>query len=163
MTKLCTKCKVEKPANFDFFYANKKGETSLNNWCKDCHKEYRKVNANKINKISKICKEKNPEKYKELKKAWNFVNKDKKRMYALDYISRKKLRKPKWFGEFDAFVIQEAHVLANIRKKMFGIDWAVDHIIPMCGKMVSGLHVYNNVQVIPSSLNSQKHNFYEVN
>ena len=162
MTKICTKCKAEKLATNEFFYVNKKGVEGFNPWCKECHKAYRLLNAKQIKEATRLCRVKKPEKYKSLKKAWNFANKDKKRLYALDYIARKKLRKPSWFSELDAFVMQEAHCLANLRKSIFGFGWSVDHVIPMQGKNVSGLHVYNNIQVIPSVVNSQKHNSFEV-
>lgn len=162
MTKICSKCGCSKPATNDFFYANKKGVEGFNPWCKVCHKQYREANAERISVATKLCREKNPQKYKEAKKEWNFSNKDKKRMYALNYLARKKQRKPVWFGEIDDFVMQEAHNLANERARLFGFGWSVDHVIPMLGKKVSGLHVYNNIQVIPSVVNSQKHNSYEV-
>jgi hypothetical protein len=45
---------------------------------------------------------------------------------------------------------------------LFGFQWEVDHIIPLQGKFVSGLHVPTNLQVVPSIINRQKHNRYEV-
>ena len=63
---------------------------------------------------------------------------------------------PKWFGEFDEFVIKEAHSLAKARDVMTGIKWNVDHMLPLSGKWVSGFHCGENTQVIPKTLNVRK-------
>lgn len=38
----------------------------------------------------------------------------------------------------------------------------VDHVIPLQGALVSGLHVHNNLQILTASENSRKRNRYEV-
>jgi len=43
---------------------------------------------------------------------------------------------------------------------MFNFSWHVDHIIPLNGKIVSGLHVIENIQVISGSENLLKNNKY---
>ena len=68
---------------------------------------------------------------------------------------------PPWTTEDDLFLIQEAHDLARLRKEQFGFPWHVDHIVPLQGKKVCGLHIWWNMQVIPGSLNSVKGNRYE--
>ena len=40
--------------------------------------------------------------------------------------------------------------------------WHVDHIIPLQGKNVSGLHVFSNLRVIPGEENVKKSNKYHV-
>jgi hypothetical protein len=37
---------------------------------------------------------------------------------------------------------------------------AVDHVVPMCGRLVSGLHVHNNLQYLTKSENSRKINSF---
>ena len=80
----------------------------------------------------------------------------------LHHASRRKSaeleRMPRWFGELDAFVITEAKHLCKLRSQHVGGRWVVDHCIPLLGKDASGLHCWNNVQVIPNNINSKKHN-----
>jgi hypothetical protein len=71
-------------------------------------------------------------------------------------------RIPKWITKDDLWLIKEAYELASLRTKMFGFKWHVDHIIPLQGKKVSGLHMIENLQVIPEKHNLSKHNKYEV-
>jgi len=71
-----------------------------------------------------------------------------------------KLRKPGWFSEFDDLVWTEAMHLCILREASTGMKWEADHILPLQGKLVSGLHVWNNCQVIPRSVNRSKGNKY---
>lgn len=70
-------------------------------------------------------------------------------------------RIPPWFGELDELVLLEAHDLGRRRREITGFAWDVDHTIPLRGERVSGLHVWNNVQVIPARLNRSKHNRFD--
>lgn len=71
-------------------------------------------------------------------------------------------RSPTWLTEDDKWLIKEIYDLATVRSKHFGFSWHVDHIIPLQGKTVSGLHVPQNMQVIPGVHNIAKHNMFEV-
>jgi len=68
------------------------------------------------------------------------------------------MRYPKWLTADDRWMIEQTYELAALRTKMFGFSWHVDHIVPLQGKTVSGLHVPTNLQVIPAIDNIQKGN-----
>lgn len=72
-------------------------------------------------------------------------------------------RKPAWLTEFDHTYIQCLHQLAAMRSRETGEAWEVDHIIPLHGKLVSGLHVPSNLRVITAKENRQKRNLFTVN
>ena len=58
------------------------------------------------------------------------------------------------------FFIEEIYDLAKRRTKILGQKWVVDHIVPLNSPLVCGLHVENNLQVIPEIHNLRKHNRY---
>lgn len=62
---------------------------------------------------------------------------------------------PPWANKF---FISEAYHLAKLRTQKFGFKWHVDHIVPLRSKIVCGLHVEHNLQVIPAIENLRKHN-----
>jgi hypothetical protein len=67
-------------------------------------------------------------------------------------------RTPNWLTKIDKWMIQEAYELAILRTKLTGFIWEVDHVIPLQGKLVSGLHTPYNLQVIPKLDNAKKSN-----
>jgi hypothetical protein len=64
--------------------------------------------------------------------------------------------------EFTKLVVQEGHDLRRLRNECTGIEWHVDHIVPLNGKYVSGLHIWSNIQVIPKLINLIKGNTFAV-
>lgn len=76
--------------------------------------------------------------------------------------TRAKQARVKWDLELTEFAYKEAHHLRKLRNATTGIEWHVDHIIPLKGKHVCGLHVWNNFAVIPKVENLRKGNKYSI-
>lgn len=68
---------------------------------------------------------------------------------------------PKWLTESDLLHIKCKYQVASMLSKNTGEQWHVDHIIPINGKFVSGLHVPSNLRVITAKENYLKQNKYE--
>jgi hypothetical protein len=71
-------------------------------------------------------------------------------------------RTPSWLTADDFWLMEEAYSLAQMRTKLFGSKWHVDHVLPLHGKKVSGLHVPLNLQVIPAIANQQKSAIFNI-
>jgi hypothetical protein len=69
-------------------------------------------------------------------------------------------RTPAWLTDIDHERIGNEYKLAALLTKVTSSSWHVDHIIPLQGKMVSGLHVPSNLRVLPATENIRKSNFY---
>jgi len=69
-------------------------------------------------------------------------------------------RTPKWVGSEEQWLIRQTYELAALRTKVFGFSWHVDHIVPLQGDLVSGLHTPWNLRVIPGVVNVAKSNKY---
>jgi len=92
------------------------------------------------------------------KRTYKARNPDKTRAdTVLRRISKLK-RTPSWLSAEDYWMIEQAYDIANVRTRIFGFCWHVDHIIPLQGRTVSGLHVPQNLQVIPWLDNVRKAN-----
>jgi hypothetical protein len=92
------------------------------------------------------------------KKEYYLQNKtDIQKQKKLRYVERRQ-RHVAWDKELTDLVYCEARDLAKTRTKLLGERYEVDHVLPLKGKTVSGLHVWNNIQVIPARVNRAKYN-----
>ena len=82
--------------------------------------------------------------------------------YEANRRALKMQRTPKWLTEIDKERIQNEYQLAALQTKITGKPWHVDHIIPLQGDLVSGLHVPSNLMAILGSDNISKNNNFEV-
>jgi hypothetical protein len=73
-----------------------------------------------------------------------------------------KQRAPQWLTSFDRLKIRCMYQLAAMYTRENSEPWHVDHVIPLQGLKVSGLHVPNNLRVIRGLDNIKKKNKYEV-
>lgn len=71
---------------------------------------------------------------------------------------RKKMATPKWLTSTQLAHISAYYETAAVLSAEFGIKFDVDHIIPIKGKSVCGLHVPCNLQVLEHRSNMSKGN-----
>ena len=74
--------------------------------------------------------------------------------------AEKNKRTPSWLSAEDKRNMRKIYAFAAEMSRAYGFEWHVDHIYPLHGKLVSGLHVPDNLQVIPASINRQKSNTF---
>jgi hypothetical protein len=94
----------------------------------------------------------------ESKKRYAIENRGKINTLVAKRKAAKLQRTPAWQSEDDLWMIEQAHELAALRTRLFGFPWHVDHVLPLQGKRVSGLHTPYNMQVIPGAENIRKGN-----
>lgn len=74
------------------------------------------------------------------------------------YMTQKSRAMPPWVDDEHLFLMREAYDLAQRRGAATGFKWHVDHQVPLQSPIVCGLHVIDNLQVIPGALNVGKGN-----
>lgn len=175
--KICSKCKEIK--GLDKFYKKLSHKDGLNSQCKTCVdnscKIYNKNNPEKVNayknnwtkrnpdKIaSQIAsyRENSPEKLKETKKSYKLRNKGRVNADTAKRRAAKLKRTPPWLTKEQYGEIQEFYDLCKELQWLSDASdiLTVDHIVPLQGENVSGLHVPWNLQILPMSINSSKLN-----
>jgi hypothetical protein len=171
MSKICIKCKETKDLNL--FTVNKDSKDGRHSFCKECFKIYNKQRyADKkaqINEQALNYYKQNKDKRKEYKIQNKEVIKSKTRIYVqknLDYFMfknayRRALKRnatPSWITKDQLQSIRKIYKEAKNKEIQTGFKWHVDHIIPLNGSNVCGLHVPWNLQLLPAEQNLSKGN-----
>jgi hypothetical protein len=128
----------------------------------DAKKTHKYMSLEKSKEYKKSMYYKHIEKNLATKKEYRQANKGKINALCAARKIHIKQRTPKWLTEIDFDRIKNEYKLAEILSKLTGISYHVDHIIPLRGKLVSGLHVPSNLRVIIGKENISKKNKFEV-
>ena len=92
-------------------------------------------------------------------KSWKQNNKGKVQASVRKRTLAKIYRTPIWINDF---LIEEIYELCQLRTEAVGVKHEVDHIIPLQGKLVSGLHVHDNLQILTAFENLTKSNKFDI-
>ena len=178
MSKICTKCGEEKA--FGEFYSNKSKKDGLDGVCKPCKRgnnsasyqrtkenhlkrtrAWRAAHKDKVAAYSRAQRERNPEKTKAtsrrsyLRKPHYFVAKNAERRAR---IMQQTIR----LNESDSQYMIDIYKHSRALTKSTGVKHEVDHIVPLAGKIVCGLHVPWNVEIKTRAANRRKSSKFEV-
>ena len=130
---------------------NKKSREKNKETLKVAKKKYRQENREKFIEWNKKWRENN----RDIHIGWSKKNRGKCNAYFSAYKHSKRNATPKWADKEEIKKIYEA---ADFMTRYTGILHHVDHIYPLKGKTVTGLHTHTNLRVIPAKLNQQKSN-----
>jgi hypothetical protein len=127
-----------------------------NKECVTCR--FNKTQEYKESGYFKNYRKQNTEKEQRYRKEYKKNNPDKINAITAKRRASKLQQTPNWLTEDEHWLIKEAYSVAKLREKTTNIKWHVDHVVPLQGDTVSGLHCPENLQVIPGAANCSKHN-----
>lgn len=142
--KACTQCSIVKQDNGYY----RTGAGKLFGKCKECHK--------------KTCLDRyhlNPEQAKRRAvNYWHSVAKHDKSYIKSKKAKRRQSEQRIKLTKEQTSEMKEIYALAAYLSKHTNQQWHVDHIVPLHGKGVCGLHVPWNLQAVPARKNLAKGN-----
>jgi 5-methylcytosine-specific restriction endonuclease McrA len=167
--KACTKCGETKP--LDDFPKLTRSKDGRRECCRLCHSaanaEYKRRDSAKETRKALYTKTKtrvleqsrqwyaaNKDRKAATEKAWREANRARSSRNARRYQLSRLRAMPPWG---DAAKVEAIYAEAMALREL-GIDAQVDHIFPLRGKLVSGLHWHGNLRIILAEDNRRKSN-----
>jgi len=120
------------------------------------YKNLEKARINNRTSAAKIRFEK-PDVIKERKSAYSRKNRAVINAAVARRKAAKLLRTPAWLDAVDLAEIEFTYMWCSALREC-GLDYHVDHIVPLQGETVSGLHVPWNLQILTAKENVSKRN-----
>jgi hypothetical protein len=162
--KHCYKCKTCKDVSL--FGKNKSKLDGLATECKDCKRkqdrEYAAKNREAAKERASIWYYDNKQyaltANKEYRSKWSKANRHKRNAVETKRRALKLNATPKWLSKEQLQQIESVYWLARLEQELTDEQFHVDHIVPLKGKTVCGLHVPWNLQVLKASENLSKGN-----
>ena len=100
----------------------------------------------------------NIEERKAKQRLWSKTNRGTANALSKRYKLKKVNATPKWLTPEQIYNMQCTYKVAAQLSETSSQKWHVDHIVPIRGKDVCGLHVPWNLQLLPAKMNMQKGN-----
>lgn len=157
--KTCSKCKVEKATAF--FHKNRWQKDGLSHYCMECKREAKRKDYAKNRAAYRANQReyylKNEDQIKQKVASWRSDNLPAYNARQATYRAKKLNATPPW-ADLDA--IRDVYKERDKLCRETGENWHVDHIIPLNGVDVCGLHCEDNLQIIPAVENARKSNIF---
>lgn len=175
--KTCKRCNTEK--ELTGFHKHSGFKDGYRLICKACRKDehveryvqnktewnkrttqWRLDNPEKVDEINKKQRIKHKEKRNTQTAEWKKQNKDRVNFLNMTRYASKLERTPKWLSKEQLQEINEFYTMAKELENVFPWKQHVDHVVPLQGDGVSGLHVPWNLQILSAKDNITKGNRY---
>ena len=161
--KVCNTCNQAK--SLDQFPKASTCKDGHRNYCKVCHEvrktKWRKNNLESVRETQREWVKNNLEKSRAIGRAWAQRNPE----YHLEYTRKARKENPKkyraWVSARRKRAQKATPAWADLKAirtfyEHCPVGFHVDHIIPLNGEFVSGLHIVDNLQYLPAPDNMRK-------
>lgn len=124
-------------------------------------RKWREQNRDRVRQYSKQWRDKNLDRAREAERAWAKENAEKKAAKDARRRASELNATPRWLTNGHHRSIEAIYSAARTLTEKTGIQHEVDHVVPLRGKLVCGLHVPWNLQVISRAANRRKSNKHD--